>query len=69
MKLKELINKKVTVLVCESNPDLDPTAKRYYHGNLKNVPEHLKEYDVLDIGWSFDENCDYIAVQKGSDTK
>lgn len=67
MKVKEIIENnepKAKVLIHGENPynDCDPLVEQYFQGELGDVPEHLKDCDVLRKGWSVVLNCHIIAV-------
>lgn len=67
MKLRQIIedNKPETiVLIRGKNPynDCDSLSEEYFHGELGDVPEHLKGCEVLRKGWSLGRDCHYIAV-------
>ena len=69
MKVQDIIscpenNPETIVSVRGENPldSCDPMHPEYYHGKLGEIPNDLKNCDVLSTGWLMIEQCHSINV-------
>ena len=57
MKIEEIIEKNKDfddkVSICLKDPEdlCDPMSERIFEGILQDVPDYMKEYEVIDTGW------------------
>lgn len=49
--------------------DCDPFHMPYYHGELQNIPEYLRNCEVLKTGWLMGKKCHIIEIPYLYDNK
>lgn len=66
--VKDIIEKnedqKILIDLKPNRSDTEPLSKTLYDGMLHNVPEELRELEVLSIGWGIGAGCYIIDVIK-----
>ena len=67
MKVEDVIRKNmpdilVKVVRANVDDDCDGRVEDYYEGELSDIPEHLRDCDVLGVGWFIGAGCYGIRI-------
>ncbi len=61
----------INVVIQGLNPDdtCDPFCPQYYKGELRNIPEHLRNKEVLGNGWLLDVQMHCLEIARPEDAR
>lgn len=62
--VEENENIKITIEAALSNDLCDPLREEVYTGTLYDIPEHLRDIEVLETGWSIGREINVLTVRK-----
>ena len=61
----------LNVVIAGINPDnrSDPFSPRYYEGPLRNIPEQLRDLEVLETGWLIGAQMHCLEIARPEDAR